>query len=195
MSAVDKKLMDQMLRFAKVVVSAGVEDIKGDSAKRHINGRDVRAVRSLMERGMRTLPIEQRIMSEEAFDKRAFDLGRTYVIRQLGIWEAIDYETLHRESEMVAFPELIEGLVNEGLVRHVGDVCNGEERDMLILTEAGKELFAQQEDGLSAHAGEMFQNLTEPEKMQLYILLRKMMGTPACETSNIKGAHPKSDIA
>ncbi len=194
MSTVDKKLMDQMLRFAKDVVVEGVDDMRGGDSSRALNSRDVHVMRAIMERGMRTLPIEQRVLSEAAFDKRAFDLGRMYVIRQLGIWEVMSYDVLHHESEYVAFPELIDGLVDEGLVRRVSDSSEGEQRDVLMLTDAGKELFAQQEDRLNEHAGEMFERLTEGEKMQLYLLLRKMMGTPASE-SNANQVHYKTDIA
>ncbi len=191
MSTVDKKLMDQMLRFAKDAVVEGVNDMRGDNGSKRLNSRDVHVARAIMERGMRTLPIEQRVLSEAAFDKRAFDLGRIYVIRQLGIWEVMSYDALHRESENVAFPELIDGLVHEGLVRRVTDSDN---RDVLMLTEEGKELFAQQEQRLDEHAGEMFERLTEGEKMQLYLLLRKMMGTPAYESSTSE-VRCKTDIA
>ncbi len=191
MSTVDKKLMDQMLRFAKDAVVEGVNDMRGDNGSKRLNSRDVHVARAIMERGMRTLPIEQRVLSEAAFDKRAFDLGRIYVIRQLGIWEVMSYDALHRESENVAFPELIDGLVHEGLVRRVTDSDN---RDVLMLTDEGKELFAQQEQRLDEHAGEMFERLTEGEKMQLYLLLRKMMGTPAYESSTSE-VRCKTDIA
>ncbi len=191
MSTVDKKLMDQMLRFAKDAVVEGVNDMRGADASKRLNSRDVHVARAIMERGMRTLPIEQRVLSEAAFDKRAFDLGRVYVIRQLGIWEVMSYDVLHRESENVAFPELIDGLVHEGLVRRVTDSDN---RDVLMLTDEGKELFAQQERRLDEHAGEMFERLTEGEKMQLYLLLRKMMGTPSYENSASE-VRCKTDIA
>ncbi len=194
MSTVDKKLMDQMLRFAKDVVIEGVDDMRDGNSSRRLNSRDVHVARAIMERGMRTLPIEQRVLSEAAFDKRAFDLGRMYVIRQLGIWEVMSYDALHRESENMAFPELIDGLVDEGLVRRVTDLSDGEQRDVLMLTDAGKELFAQQEGRLDEHAGRMFERLTEGEKMQLYLLLRKMMGTPASESS-ANQVRRKTDIA
>ncbi len=194
MSTVDKKLMDQMLRFAKDVVVEGVDDMRDTNSSRRLNSRDVHVARAIMERGMRTLPIEQRVLSEAAFDKRAFDLGRMYVIRQLGIWEVMSYDALHRESENVAFPELIDGLVDEGLVRRVADSSDGEQRDVLMLTDAGKKLFAEQEGRLDEHAGEMFERLTEGEKMQLYLLLRKMMGTPASESS-ANQVRRKTDIA
>ena len=194
MSTVDKKLMDQMLRFAKEVVVEGIDDMRGGNGSRRLNSRDVHVARAIMERGMRTLPIEQRVLSEAAFDKRAFDLGRMYVIRQLGIWEVMSYDALHRESENMAFPELIDGLVDEGLVRRVTDSSDGEQRDVLMLTDAGKELFAQQEGRLDEHAGRMFERLTEGEKMQLYLLLRKMMGTPASESS-ANQVRRKTDIA
>ena len=194
MSTVDKKLMDQMLRFAKDVVVEGVDDMRDGNSLRRLNSRDVHVARAIMERGMRTLPIEQRVLSEAAFDKRAFDLGRMYVIRQLGIWEVMSYDALHRESENMAFPELIDGLVDEGLVRRVTDLSDGEQRDVLMLTDAGKELFAQQEGRLDEHAGRMFERLTEGEKMQLYLLLRKMMGTPASESS-ANQVRRKTDIA
>ena len=195
MSTVDKKLMDQMFRFAKDAVVKGVHDCEGEDAKRHFNRTDAQIMRYYMERGMRTMPFEQRILSEEAFDKRALDLGRIFIVRQLGTWEAMSYERLNRESEMIGFPELLNSLVKEGLVRRATSTIDGKTHDVLLLTEEGKRLFEEQEARLDAHANELFENLTEPEKMQLYILLRKMMGTPACEAPDASSVHVKSEIA
>lgn len=197
MSTVDKKLMGQMLRFAKTVVVASANAQNGANAsdcEKPVK-RDAEYVRAIMERGIRTLPLEQRILSEAAFDKRAFDLGRVYVIRQLGIWEMMRYEDLHRESEYVAFPELLDGLEEEGLVKRVADNADGEERDIVMLTEAGKQLFSEQEVALEKRADELFGNLTEGEKMQLYLLLRKMQGTPAYESETAEEVRARASIA
>lgn len=197
MSTVDKKLMGQMLRFAKTVVVASANAQSGTSvsdSEKPVK-RDAEYVRAIMERGIRTLPLEQRILSEAAFDKRAFDLGRVYVIRQLGIWEMMRYEDLHRESEYVAFPELLDGLEEEGLVKRVADNADGEERDIVMLTEAGKQLFSEQEVALEKRADELFGNLTEGEKMQLYLLLRKMQGTPAYESETAEEVRARASIA
>ena len=183
MSAVDKKLMDQMLRFARTVVAVSANARKGGGAEECGKPvkRDAEYMRAIMERGMRTLPIEQRVLSEAAFDKRAFDLGRMYVIRKLGTWEMVRYDDLHRESEYVAFPELLGGMVEEGLVQRVSSAEGEDSDDVVMLTEEGKELFAQQEALLDKRANELFGGLTEAEKMQLYILLRKVQGSPAYE--------------
>lgn len=197
MSAVDKKLMDQMLRFARTVVvtSANARDgaTVGDCAKP--GKRDAQYMRAIMERGIRTLPLEQRILSEAAFDKRAFDLGRVYVIRQLGTWEMMSYDELHRESEYVAFPELMDGLVEEGLVKRIVDTVDGEERDIVMLTDEGKQRFEEQEQALDKRADELFGTLTEGEKMQLYLLLRKVMGSPAYETESAEEVRKRASIA
>ena len=105
-STVDKKLMGQMLRFAKAVVITSANAKEGTSVAdcEKPGKRDAEYLRAIMERGLRTLPLEQRVLSEAAFDKRAFDLGKVFVIRQLGIWEMMSYETLRRDSEYVAFP-------------------------------------------------------------------------------------------
>lgn len=197
MSTVDKKLMGQMLRFAKTVVvtSANAKESDTIAGCEKPGKRDAEYVRAIMERGMRTLPIEQRILSEAAFDKRAFDLGRVYVIRQLGIWEMMSYEDLHRESEYVAFPELLDGMIEEGLVVRVTDTAQGEERDIVMLTDAGKELFSEQEESLDKRAEELFGNLTEGEKMQLYLLLRKVQGTPAYESESPADVRERAGIA
>lgn len=197
MSTVDKKLMGQMLRFAKTVVVASANAQSGADASdcEKLVKRDAEYMRAIMERGIRTLPLEQRILSEAAFDKRAFDLGRVYVIRQLGIWEMMRYEDLHRESEYVAFPELLDGLEEEGLVKRVADNADGEERDIVMLTEAGKRLFSEQEAALEKGADELFGALTEGEKMQLYLLLRKMQGTPAYESETAEEVRARASIA
>ena len=105
------------------------------------------------------------------------------------------YEDLHRESEYVAFPELLDGLEEEGLVKRVADNADGEERDIVMLTEAGKQLFSEQEVALEKRADELFGNLTEGEKMQLYLLLRKMQGTPAYESETAEEVRARASIA
>ena len=140
MSTVDKKLMGQMLRFAKTVVITSANAKEGASVSdcEKPGKRDAQYLRAIMERGLRTLPLEQRVLSEAAFDKRAFDLGKVFVIRQLGIWEMMSYETLRRDSEYVAFPELLDGMEKEGLVKRVVDTVDGKDNDVVMLTEAGK---------------------------------------------------------
>lgn len=185
-STVDKKLMGQMLRFAKTVVIASANAKEGASVSdcEKPGKRDAQYLRAIMERGLRTLPLEQRVLSEAAFDKRAFDLGKVFVIRQLGIWEMMSYETLRRDSEYMAFPELLDGMEKEGLVKCVVDTVDGEDNDVVMLTEAGKQMFSEQEEALEKRAEELFGDLTEGEKMQLYVLLRKVQGTPAYESES-----------
>lgn len=197
MSAVDKKLMDQMLRFAKTVVIASANARTGASTEEcaQPGKRDAQYMRAIMERGIRTLPLEQRILSEAAFDKRAFGLGRMYVIRELGIWEMMSYEELHKESEYVAFPELIEGLEEEGLVKRLTTNANGSQQEVVMLTEEGKCIFEKQEKMLDERADELFGNLTEGEKMQLYLLLRKVMGSPAFESDQANEVRKQAGIA
>ena len=75
-----------MLRFAKTVVITSANAKEGASVSdcERPGKRDAQYLRAIMERGLRTLPLEQRVLSEAAFDKRAFDLGKVFVIRQLG---------------------------------------------------------------------------------------------------------------
>lgn len=164
MSTVDKKLMGQMLRFAKTVVITSANAKEGASVSdcERPGKRDAQYLRAIMERGLRTLPLEQRVLSEAAFDKRAFDLGKVFVIRQLGIWEMMSYETLRRDSEYVAFPELLDGMEKEALEKR---------------------------------AEELFGDLTEGEKMQLYVLLRKVQGTPAYEPESPSDVRKRAGIA
>lgn len=185
-STIDKKLMGQMLRFAKTVVITSANAKEGASVSdcEKPGKRDAQYLRAIMERGLRTLPLEQRVLSEAAFDKRAFDLGKVFVIRQLGIWEMMSYETLRRDSEYMAFPELLDGMEKEGLVKRVVDTVDGEDNDVVMLTEAGKQMFSEQEEALEKRAEELFGDLTEGEKMQLYVLLRKVQGTPAYESES-----------
>lgn len=185
-STVDKKLMGQMLRFAKTVVITSANAKEGASVSdcEKPGKRDAQYLRAIMERGLRTLPLEQRVLSETAFDKRAFDLGKVFVIRQLGIWEMMSYETLRRDSEYMAFPELLDGMEKEGLVKRVVDTVDGKDNDVVMLTEAGKQMFSEQEEALEKRAEELFGDLTEGEKMQLYVLLRKVQGTPAYESES-----------
>ncbi len=185
-STVDKKLMGQMLRFAKTVVITSANAKEGASVSdcEKPGKRDARYLRAIMERGLRTLPLEQRVLSEAAFDKRAFDLGKVFVIRQLGIWEMMSYETLRRDSEYMAFPELLDGMEKEGLVKRIVDTVDEKDNDVVMLTEAGKQMFSEQEEALEKRAEELFGDLTEGEKMQLYVLLRKVQGTPAYESES-----------
>ena len=183
MSTVDKKLMGQMLRFAKTIVITSANAKEGASVSdcERPGKRDAQYLRAIMERGLRTLPLEQRVLSEAAFDKRAFDLGKVFVIRQLGIWEMMSYETLRRDSEYVAFPELLDGMEKEN--------------DVVMLTEAGKQMFSEQEEALEKRAEELFGDLTEGEKMQLYVLLRKVQGTPAYEPESPSDVRKRAGIA
>lgn len=107
-----------------------------------------------------------------------------FVIRQLGIWEMMSYETLRRDSEYMAFPELLDGMEKEGLVKRVVDTVDEKDNDVVMLTEAGKQMFSEQEEALEKRAEELFGDLTEGEKMQLYVLLRKVQGTPAYESES-----------
>ena len=197
MSTVDKKLMGQMLRFAKTVVITSANAKEGASVSdcEKPGKRDAQYLRAIMERGLRTLPLEQRVLSEAAFDKRAFDLGKVFVIRQLGIWEMMSYETLRRDSEYVAFPELLDGMEKEGLVKRGVDPVDGEDNDVVMLTEAGKQMFSEQEEALEKRAEELFGDLTEGEKMQLYVLLRKVQGTPAYEPESTSDVRKRAGIA
>lgn len=197
MSTVDKKLMGQMLRFAKTVVITGANAKEGTSVSdcEKPGKRDAQYLRAIMEQGLRTLPLEQRVLSEAAFDKRAFDLGKVFVIRQLGIWEMMSYETLRRDSEYVAFPELLDGMEKEGLVKRIVDTVDGKDNDVVMLAEAGKQMFSEQEDALEKRAEELFGNLTEGEKMQLYLLLRKVQGTPAYESESPSDVRKQAGIA
>lgn len=197
MSTVDKKLMGQMLRFAKTVVITSANAKEGASVSdcEKPGKRDAQYLRAIMERGLRTLPLEQRVLSEAAFDKRAFDLGKVFVIRQLGIWEMMSYETLRRDSEYVAFPELLDGMEKEGLVKRVVDTVDGEDNDVVMLTEAGKQMFSEQEEALEKRAEELFGDFTEGEKMQLYVLLRKVQGTPAYEPESPSDVRKRAGIA
>lgn len=196
-STVDKKLMGQMLRFAKAVVITSANAKEGTSVAdcEKPGKRDAEYLRAIMERGLRTLPLEQRVLSEAAFDKRAFDLGKVFVIRQLGIWEMMSYETLRRDSEYVAFPELLDGMEKEGLVKRIVDTVDGKDNDVVMLTETGKQMFSEQEEALEQRAEELFGNLTEGEKMQLYLLLRKVQGSPAYESESSADVRKRAGIA
>lgn len=196
-STVDKKLMGQMLRFAKTVVITSANAKGGASVSdcEKPGKRDAQYLRAIMERGLRTLPLEQRVLSEAAFDKRAFDLGKVFVIRQLGIWEMMSYETLRRDSEYMAFPELLDGMEKEGLVKRVVDTVDEKDNDVVMLTEAGKQMFSEQEEALEKRAEELFGDLTEGEKMQLYVLLRKVQGTPAYESESPSDVRKRAGIA
>ena len=68
MSTVDKKLMGQMLRFAKTVVITSANAKEGASVSdcEKPGKRDAQYLRAIMERGLRTLPLEQRVLSEAA---------------------------------------------------------------------------------------------------------------------------------
>ena len=107
----------------------------------------------------------------------------------------MSYETLRRDSEYVAFPELLDGMEKEGLVKRVVDTVDGKDNDVVMLTEAGKQMFSEQEEALEKRAEELFGDLTEGEKMQLYVLLRKVQGTPAYEPESPSDVRKRAGIA
>ena len=55
----------------------------------------------------------------------------------------------------------------EGLVKRIVDTVDGEDNDVVMLTEEGKRMFSEQEEALEKRAEELFGDLTEGEKMQL----------------------------
>ena len=54
----------------------------------------------------------------------------------------------------------------------------------MSLSEEGKRQFARDEERLDSGTQDLFAPLNEYEKMQLYLLLRKMLGTPAFDAAS-----------
>lgn len=180
MSTVDKKLMDQMFRLTKNTIASVSE--KNDRILEGARVSEVEEVtRTVVERGLRSLPLEQRVLLESERDRRTLELGRSQVLRLLGTWGMMSVEAVQDEFPRTDVPALLDTLEHEGLVTCFVDASLGSEQRVVALTDEGKCQFAAREDVWNERAGMLFSQLNEYEKMQLYLLLRKMQGTPAYE--------------
>lgn len=181
MSTVDKKLMDQMFRLTKNTIVSVSE--KSDQTLDGVRiAEDQEVIRSVVERGLRSLPLEQRVMIESERDRQARELGRSQILRLLGTWGVMSVDAVCAEFPRVDVPAFLEAYEREGVVTCYVDSSLGSEQKVVALTDEGKRRFAAQEELWNERAGALFGQLNEYEKMQLYLLLRKMQGTPAYES-------------
>lgn len=181
MSTVDKKLMDQMFRLTKNTV-ASVSG-KGDPTSRAVlSSGQQEVMRTVVERGLRSLPLEQRVLLESERDRQVLEIGRSQVLRLLGTWGVMSVDVVCAEYPNIDVPFFLDALEKEGLVTRFVDDSLGSEQEVVALTDEGKRQFSAQEELWNEKAGSLFAQLNEYEKMQLYLLLHKMMGTPAYES-------------
>lgn len=188
MSTVDKKLMYQLLRLTKNVV-ATTNDPKHQNvmSDEHSTGLPVTDLaRGILERGIKTLPLEQRILINAEQDQRTFERGRNRIVSLLGTWGVMSKEVVEQECEQALIPGLFDRLIDEEIIRCTTDSSLGYEQEVITLTETGYDLFAERELAINNIASSLFQSLNEHEKMHLYLLLRKLMGTPAYESDAIQ---------
>lgn len=180
MSTVDKKLMDQMFRLTKNTIASVSE--KNDRVLGGARVSEIEDVtRVVVERGLRSLPLEQRVLLESERDRRTLELGRSQVLRLLGTWGMMSVDAVQEEFPRSDVPALLDALEQEGVVTCFVDASLGSGQQVVALTEEGKRQFSAREDAWNERAGLLFSQLNEYEKMQLYLLLRKMQGTPAYE--------------
>ena len=72
----------------------------------------------------------------------------------------------------------------------------GKTTTWLYLPNRARQMFSEQEEALEKRpAEELFGDLTEGEKMQLYVLLRKVQGTPAYEPESPSDVRKRAGIA
>lgn len=183
MSTVDKKLMYQMLRLTKATVETVTSEHGQTSAsQKEVSTPPVKELaRTVFERGIKTLPLEQRILLNAEQDKHSFEMGRSHIVMLLGTWGVMGKDTVEEECNRSLVPDLLPRLIEEGTVRCYVDSSLGSEQEVVTLTEAGQELFNEREGRLNDKASVLFESLNEHEKIHLYLLLRKLMGTPAYE--------------
>lgn len=184
MSTVDKKLMYQMLRLTKNVIAAAADQkhaiLPSDENPRALQAAEL--TRAVIERGIKTLPLEQRILFNAEQDQRSFERGRNRIVSLLGTWGVMSKEVVAQECEQTLIPHLFDRLIDEDIIQCTTDSSLGCEQEVITLTEAGQELFIEREQVINDTAGSLFQSLNEHEKMHLYLLLRKLMGSPAYES-------------
>ena len=156
MSTVDKKLMDQVLRLSKGAALDATDHYGYRTQKREDT------VRTIVERGIE-------------------EIGRDQILRLLGTWGAMTVDAIQSEFPSVETTVYLMRYEEEGLIERRTLVSGKGVQEVVVLTEEGKRRFAAQEEALDECAADLFSALTEYEKMSLYLLLRKMLGTPAYE--------------
>ena len=166
MSTVDKKLMDQVLRLSKGAALDATDHYGYRTQKREDT------VRTIVERGMGTLPLEQRIMIKEKHQQRIEEIGRDQILRLLGTWGAMTVDAIQSEFPSVETTVYLMRYEEEGLIERRTLVSGKGVQEVVVLTEEGKRRFAAQEEALDECAADLFSALTEYEKMSLYLLLR-----------------------
>lgn len=186
MSTVDKKLLDQVIRLAKSsVVSAaatkGVSLSTSDGVRLDTPNPNLATLQSIIQRGIATLPLEQRVMLGAETKGRVLSVAGDQLIRVIGTWGVMSSDVVRAECAHYTDPHVFDKLVEDGLLECYTDSSLGSEQELVTLSEAGKQRFAELEGTWDEQAEELFSPLNEYEKMQLYLLLRKMMGSPAAE--------------
>ena len=160
MSAVDKKLMDQVLRLGKRTAVSTADQYGSRLSEDNAAQREV--MRRVIERG-----------------QQAEELGRDQLLRLLGTWGSLTVDALSREFPHMDVDSFLGRYEAEGLIERKTLYTSEGEQEYVVLTDDGARQFALREGQWDEKAGELFSELNEYEKMQLYLLLRKMMGTPA----------------
>lgn len=180
MSAVDKKLMDQVLRLGKRTAVSTADQYGSRLSEDNAAQREV--MRRVIERGMTSLPLEQRVLFGFERGQQAEELGRDQLLRLLGTWGSLTVDALSREFPHMDVDSFLGRYEAEGLIERKTLYTSEGEQEYVVLTDDGARQFALREGQWDEKAGELFSELSELneyEKMQLYLLLRKMMGTPA----------------
>ena len=177
MSAVDKKLMDQVLRLGKRTAVSTADQYGSRLGEDNAAQRE--AMRRVIERGMTSLPLEQRVLFGFERGQQAEELGRDQLLRLLGTWGSLTVDALSREFPHMDVDSFLGCYEAEGLIERKTLYTSEGEQEYVVLTDDGARQFALREGQWDEKAGELFSELNEYEKMQLYLLLRKMMGTPA----------------
>lgn len=178
MSAVDKKLADQIMRLGKN--AAHVLDLQYEGRFSEQGQKNRAAVRAVIERGMGTLPFEQRVLATQEYERGIVDTLRGRVVRLLGTWDSMDVDRFCAEFPQVEPERMIAYCEEEGII----DRSTIDGREVVSLSEEGKRQFARDEERLDSGTQDLFAPLNEYEKMQLYLLLRKMLGTPAFDAAS-----------
>ncbi len=180
-SDLDRELMQAVILFFqrtyRAIIKMHQEEaktIKMVSEEDPLSGLEVTL--KALERGMRSLPLEERLFLDIQRGERDYMLSRDFVLRLLGNEGTLTRGGLERECEgMHTFDkDIFTKMQQNDLIIVSVDPNGNAENDMMTLTASGIATWKDVDQIRLSQAHQLFGGLSEEEKEQLLKLLRKL---------------------
>ena len=180
-SDLDRELMQAVILFFqrtyRAIIKMHQEEaktIKMVSEEDPLSGLEVTL--KALERGMRSLPLEERLFLDIQRGERDYMLSRDFVLRLLGNEGTLTRGELERECEgMHTFDkDIFTKMQQNDLIIVSVDPNGNAENDMMTLTASGIATWKDVDQIRLSQAHQLFGGLSEEEKEQLLKLLRKL---------------------